>query len=208
MALTTWLTVVTICVLGAISPGPSLAIVLKQTLSGGRRAGMITAAAHGLGVGIYAFVSILGLAAVITASPAVFLLLQWSGAAYLAWLGIKGLLAKRQPQDDRLHPVLSTTTKPAREGFLVVLLNPKIAVFFLALFSQVVGADTSLPGKLGYAATAMVIDAGWYTIVAWLFSNPRWLQMLRQKAVWAERIFGVILVGLAGRMVAGIIEGV
>lgn len=81
MTLATWLTVVTICILGAMSPGPSLALVLKQTLTGGRRNGIMTALSHGIGVGIYAFLSILGLAAIITASPTAFSILQWGGAS-------------------------------------------------------------------------------------------------------------------------------
>lgn len=205
MTLATWLTVVTICVLGAMSPGPSLALVLKQTLTGGRRNGMITAITHGLGVGIYAFLSILGLAAIITASPVAFSVLQWGGAAYLAWLGVKGLMAK--PQGEAPLPEAPTTASAARDGFLVVLLNPKIAVFFLALFSQVVGTDTGMLARFGYAATAMVIDGGWYLFVTWLFSNPRWLHLLRQNTIWFERIFGAVLVGLAGRLVFGILNG-
>lgn len=204
MTLATWLTVVTICILGAMSPGPSLAIVLKQTLTGGRRNGTITAVTHGLGVGVYAFLSILGLAAIITASPVAFSILQWGGAAYLAWLGVKGLTAKRR--GDEPFSEAPTTASAARDGFLVVLLNPKIAVFFLALFSQVVGTETSLIAKFGYAATAMVIDGGWYLFVTWLFSNPRWLSRLRDKAIWFERIFGAVLLGLAGRLVVGIIS--
>ncbi|HKK55576.1 LysE family translocator [Marinobacter sp.] len=205
MILATWLTVVTICILGAMSPGPSLAIVLKQTLTGGRRNGMITAINHGLGVGVYAFLSILGLAAMITTSAVAFSVLQWGGAAYLAWLGVKGLLAT--PHGDGPFPEAITTASAARDGFLVVFLNPKIAVFFLALFSQVVGTDTSTLAKSGYAATAMVIDAGWYMLVVWLFSSPRWLAMLRQKAVWFERLFGLVLLGLAGHLVVGVLDG-
>lgn len=205
MTLATWLTVVTICILGAMSPGPSLALVLKQTLSGGRRNGVITALSHGVGVGIYAFLSILGLAAVITASPTAFAVLQWGGAAYLAWLGVRGLMARR-PESDEL-PDAPTTQSAARDGFLIAFFNPKIAVFFLALFSQVVGTDTSLLAKLGYAATALAIDTSWYLIVAWLFSNPRWLDALRHRAVWFERIFGAVLIALAGRLVVGILNG-
>lgn len=205
MTLATWLTVVTICILGAMSPGPSLAIVLKQTLNGGRWNGIVTAVSHGLGVGVYAFLSILGLAAIITTSPLAFSVLQWGGAAYLAWLGAKGLLAKSR--DDAPLPEAPTTASAARDGFLVVLLNPKIAVFFLALFSQVVGTDTGLLAKFGYAATAMVIDGGWYLFVVWLFSNPRWLSLLRQKAIWFERLFGAVLLGLASHLVVGILNG-
>ena len=204
MTLATWLTVVSICILGAMSPGPSLAVVLKQTLAGGRRNGVTVALLHGLGIGLYALLSIIGLAAVITASPLAFNLLQWGGALYLAWLGVKGLTAKRQTDSEL--PEVPTTTSAARDGFLVVFLNPKIAVFFIALFSQVVGVDTSFIAKLVYAATAMVIDGGWYLIVAWLFSNPRWLQRLQQHSVWFERIFGTILVALAGRLVVGMLK--
>ncbi len=205
MTLATWLTVVSICILGAMSPGPSLALVLKQTLNGGRRHGMITALSHGLGVGFYAFLSILGLAAVITTSPLAFSILQWGGALYLAWLGVKGLMARTG--DSSGEPVVVTTTSAARDGFLLAFLNPKIAVFFLALFSQVVGTHTDLPAKLGYATTAMVVDCGWYLIVAWLFSSPRWLDMLKRRAVWFERLFGTILLGLAGRLALGIMSG-
>lgn len=204
MTLATWLTVVSICILGAMSPGPSLAVVLKQTLTGGRRNGIVAAVVHGLGVGLYALLSIVGLAAVITASPAAFTVLQWGGALYLAWLGVKGLTARRR--EDNALPEVPTTTSAARDGFLVVFLNPKIAVFFIALFSQVVGLDTSFVAKLGYAATAMIIDGTWYLIVAWLFSSPRWLKRLQQHTVWFERLFGAILLALAGRLVVGILK--
>ena len=142
--------------LGAMSPGPSLALVLKQTLTGGRRNGIMTALSHGIGVGIYAFLSILGLAAIITASPTAFSILQWGGALYLAWLGVKGLMAKRQADDELPEP--PTTKSAARDGFLIAFFNPKIAVFFLALFSQVVGTDTGLMAKFGYAVTALVME--------------------------------------------------
>ena len=84
---------------------------------------------------------------------------------------------------------------------MVAFLNPKVAVFFIALFSQVIGPDTSPLAKLVYALTAMVIDMAWYLLVAWSFSNPRWLQKLQEHAVWLERLFGVVLLALALRLV-------
>jgi threonine/homoserine/homoserine lactone efflux protein len=180
-----------------MSPGPSLAVVLKHTLNGGKRQGFIAAINHGLGVGLYAIACISGLAFVLIASEWAFTLLQWSGALYLAWMGIKGLLSKSNP-NEKLEEV--TATQAARDGFLIVFLNPKIAVFFIALFSQVIGPDTSLLGKAVYASTAMFIDMGWYVIVAWLFSNERWLAKLQQKATLFDRLFGVILLMLAGKL--------
>lgn len=201
MTIAIWLTVVTICLLGAMSPGPSLAVVLQQTLRGGRATGLVAAVTHGLGIGLYALLCISGIAVMITTSPFLFTGLQWLGAGYLIWIGYKGLRAKR-PTTEALS-VAPTTGSAARDGFLVVFLNPKVAVFFIALFSQVIGSETTLPARLVYAATAMFIDMGWYIIVAWSFSNPRWLGYLQRNIVWLERAFGAVLIALALRLLAG-----
>jgi len=198
-----------------MSPGPSLAVVLRQTLSGGRKAGLITAIAHGLGFGIYALACVSGIALVITTSPVLFTGLQWLGAGFLIWLGIKGLRAKAPVAVEgaaapgAASPELQAATPIAgssafRDGFLVVFLNPKIAVFLIAVFSQVIGNHTTGMERLVYVATAMIIDMGWYIIVAWLFSNPLWLGRLQKNSVWLERIFGVILIAVAARLLVGV----
>ena len=196
-----WLTVVTICLLGAMSPGPSLAVVLQQTLRGGRATGLVAAVTHGLGIGLYALLCISGIAVMITTSPLLFTGLQWLGAGYLIWIGYKGLRAKSSSEETLSDA--PTTGSAARDGFLVVFLNPKVAVFFIALFSQVIGSETNLLERLAYAATAMFIDMGWYIVVAWSFSNPRWLGYLQRNIVWLERTFGVVLIALALRLLAG-----
>lgn len=198
MDLTTWLTVVSISILGAMSPGPSLAVVLRHTLQGGRGAGTRAALAHGAGIALYAFATISGLALLITASPAVFRAFEWAGAGYLAWLGIRGLMASGTPEAPSAPA--QGNRSAARDGFLIAFLNPKVAVFFIALFSQVIGVDTPPLARAGYAATTWFIDTGWYVAVAWLFSTPRWLAALRRNAVWFERLFGAILLALAGRL--------
>jgi threonine/homoserine/homoserine lactone efflux protein len=208
MNLATWLAVVSICTLGAMSPGPSLAVVLRHTLTGGRGNGVVAAVTHGIGIGFYALLCISGLAFLITATPGVYHAFQWAGAAYLVWLGVQGLAAK---PGGETAGVTETDTAPgtgaARDGFLIVFLNPKVAVFFIALFSQVIGSDTSWAARLGYAATAMVIDMGWYALVAWVFSTPAWLTKMRARAVWIERAFGVVLIALAARLVVEALGG-
>lgn len=199
MTIAIWLTVVSICLLGAMSPGPSLAVVLQQTLRGGRRSGLLAAGFHGLGIGLYALLSISGIAVMITASPVLFTGLQWLGAAYLLWLGIKGLLSKPVAITDKEQAPSSGSA--ALSGFLVVFLNPKVAVFFIALFSQIIGSDTNWTEKLIYAATALVIDVIWYMIVAWSVSIPSWLSRLQKNSVWIERSFAVILIALAMRLI-------
>ena len=197
--LTTWLSVATICILGAMAPGPSLAVIMRHTLIGGRARGCIAAFAHSVGIGLYALLALSGLAVLITASPTVFEAFQWAGAAYLVWLGIKGLMAKPITEESSVEA--SSTSSAVLDGFLIAFLNPKIAVFLIALFSQVIGVDTSWPEKFLYAGTAWFIDFIWYVIVAWLFSNPRWLDKLKRNSVWFERAFGVVLLALAARLV-------
>jgi threonine/homoserine/homoserine lactone efflux protein len=201
MTLGIWLTVVSICILGAMSPGPSLAVVLKQTLSGGRRNGLAAAVMHGLGIGLYALLCISGIGVLITTTPVLFIGLQWAGAAYLVWLGFKGLTARRGAETQLADP--PSRGSAARDGFLVVFLNPKVAVFFIALFSQVIGSETTWLEKLAFAATALFIDMAWYVIVAWSFSNPLWLGRLQKNVVWLERLFGAILIALAVRLLLG-----
>ena len=205
MILSTWLTIVSICLLGAMSPGPSLAIVLRQTLSGGRVNGCIAAVTHAIGIGVYALLTISGIAVLITASPAVFRAFQWAGAAYLVWIGIRSLTTQAEPETALRH--VPSSASAARDGFLIVFLNPKVAVFFIALFSQVIGGDTSWMARFGYAATAMFIDMGWYLLVAWVFSSPLWIDRLQNKFVWFERLFGIVLLALAARLVFETITG-
>lgn len=206
MTLAAWSTVAALCVLGAVSPGPSLAVITRHTLAGGRTAGAVAALAHGLAIGLYAFASISGVAVVLTRSPTAFAVLQWAGALWLAWLGLKALLANREPaHDDPAAP--NHHQGAARDGFLVAFLNPKVAVFFLALFSQVIGPDTSTPARLGYATTAMVIDAGWYLLVAWGLSRPGWMAWLRRHGPWVDRLFGVLLLALALRLIYQAVAG-
>ena len=75
-----------ICAMGAISPGPSLAVVLKNTISGGRTQGVMTGIGHGIGLGIYAFIAVMGLSSLLLANKQIFNLIQWAGAVVLMCL--------------------------------------------------------------------------------------------------------------------------
>ncbi|MEN9465884.1 MAG: hypothetical protein RL217_2065 [Pseudomonadota bacterium] len=202
MQFSVWLTVVSICLLGAMSPGPSVALVLKNTLSGGRKMGMITAIFHGTAVGIYALLSVLGLVAIIATAPFLFTGVQWVGAGYLLWLGVQGLRHGGQIISVEKN-IAITALSAARDGFLMAFLNPKAAVFFLALFSQVVSIDTEFSAKILYATTAMAIDISWYMVVAWLFSRPLWFRRLSTHTRSIEKIFAWILLLLAGKIFYG-----
>lgn len=220
-----WLSLAGVCALGAMSPGPSLLIVVRKA-SSGFLPGAACAIAHGLAIGLYALLTALGLALVLTESPLIFTGLQWAGALFLLYLGWKAIRTevpkgapaeaqektpeKTQEQvpesNDNSSKVAATHAQPiisaAAQGFAVALFNPKVALFFAALFSQFVSEQLALTTKLAMAALAGGIDALWYLLVtaAIYFSHKngfrpgRWSYRLQQ-------LFGVLLIALAARLV-------
>lgn len=202
MTVSAWLSLAAVCALGAMSPGPSLAVIIRQTLRHSRRHGFVAAVSHGVGVGLYAVLVLLGLGSLFAHLPGLAQGLTWLGAAYLAWLGVKALASAHQssfevdPAAGRAVPL----TAAAREGFLVAFLNPKLAVFFMALFAQFIEPGQTLFDQGLMATTAWVIDSGWYLLVAVLLSQPRWLPWLHSHGAWIDRITGVLLIAIALRV--------
>ncbi|GEN24117.1 amino acid efflux permease RhtB family protein [Halomonas cupida] len=202
MPLSLWLSLAAICAMGAMSPGPSLALVLRHTLGGGRASGLVAAITHAMGVGFYALLTVWGLGAVIEHHPTAFRLITWAGAAYLAWLGIKALRAGAggalQAQGQSVSLVIA-----ARDGLIVALGNPKLILFFVALLSQFVTPEMTTLERSIIVLTAVVIDGGWYSLVALGLSHSRVLPWLQARAQWINRITGVLLLALAVRVLMG-----
>ncbi|WP_429114190.1 LysE family translocator [Aeromonas rivipollensis] len=202
MEMTSWLALAAICVMGAISPGPSLALIIRNTVQGGQGHGVATALGHGLGVGIYALITALGLSVLITQTPLLFDLIRYGGAAFLAWLGIKALLAKPASGDSADETVHAARGRQgAFEGFMVAFLNPQLAIFFIALFSQFVHADTGWREGSIMMLTAGGIDALWYVLVALVLSRGPVLAWLKAKSFVIDKISGLALLGLALKVV-------
>ncbi|HAT2715599.1 TPA: LysE family translocator [Aeromonas hydrophila] len=201
MELTSWLALAAICVMGAISPGPSLALIIRNTVQGGQGHGVATALGHGFGVGIYALITALGLAILIAQTPLLFDVIRYGGAAFLAWLGVKALLAKPAKGEASEEVHLLRGRQGAFEGFMVAFLNPQLAVFFIALFSQFVHADTGWREGGIMMLTAGGIDAVWYVLVALVLSRGPVLAWLKAKSFVIDKVSGLVLLGLALKVV-------
>lgn len=201
MSFVLWLSLLLICVLGAMSPGPSLAVVLRQTVSNGRGHGIAAGCAHALGVAAWAAATVWGLGILVQQHETLFTLLTWSGAAYLIWLGFNALCFAATPELQAENGTKETYWQAARSGLFISLLNPKLAVFFTALFSQFVTAGQGLEAQLIMVLTASVVDGLWYTLVALLFSQAHLLAWLRRHVKRIEQMTGVVLIGLAVRVV-------
>ncbi|BFM12401.1 LysE family translocator [Simiduia litorea] len=204
MLLSSWLSVAGICALGAMSPGPSLAVVMNNTVNHGRKAGILTAVGHGLGVTAYAAATALGLAVIIAQSPVIFDVIRYLGAAFLLFIAYKTFVSTQQGQDQnspQAEPTRNTKAPGFVSGLMIALLNPKMAIFFLALFSQFVQVDAGLGDKLILAFTAGTIDTLWYLLVAWGLATPKILSWLSLHQKKINQLFALVIALLAATII-------
>ncbi|WP_394131327.1 LysE family translocator [Shewanella maritima] len=202
MSFSVWLGLLAICCLGAMSPGPSLAMVIRHTVNGSRLHGIVCAWAHAMGIGFYALITLLGLAVVLKNSPLVFNAIALVGALYLAWMGINALKSSGASTLDTDEKANKTSLlQSARDGIAISLFNPKILLFFLALFSQFVAASATQFGQALIVFTPLLIDGLWYTLIALVLSQPMILQKLKAKSALIDKASGVILILLALRVI-------
>ena len=129
MDFSTWTKIALICILGAMSPGPSLAIIIRNTTAGGRNQGMMAATGHGVGVAVYALAAVTGLDLLLKVQPNSLIIINWAGVGFLAWISfqlIRGHPQKGQVKGKNRQP---QSSRGFIEGFTVAFLNPKIAAF-------------------------------------------------------------------------------
>jgi threonine/homoserine/homoserine lactone efflux protein len=173
---------------------------MQRSLQLGRTAGWVVGLSHGTGILLYASAVALGAAELQTVFPQAFNVLQIIGLAFLAYLGLtmlRGGWRSRNTTTDgsekKTLPRSKSKLNLAAEGFLIVFFNPKIAIFFFAIFSQFLISDLSLTTRLSMAGLAGSIDALWYCAVASLVSLPVINTHLREYAWQLDMAFGATL---------------
>jgi len=202
-----WLLLIITLLAGAMSPGPSVALVIRTAIVHGRRSGVVVALAHGVGITAYAVAVVLGLAAVIQSSSSLNTGLQIGGAVFLFYLGYRmfsgGIQAIRKGDGvvkeapaERDHESV-TPWQHALNGFLIVFLNPKVVLFFVAIFSQFLTPDQSITTQLMAASMAGGIDAAWYALVAFCVSNHRLAGLLGSVSPMIDVTFGALFMVFA-----------
>lgn len=173
---------VSAAVLLTLMPGPDILFVITQSITRGRRAGIVFAS--GLCTGLKAHVTAvsLGVSVLLMSSPVAFTILKFAGAAYLLYLGVKAFLARHENHFD-LNTSGAASGKLYRKGILMNILNPKVILFFLAFFPQFIdkGIENPIPQMLLLGAIFMVQAFLIFSTVAFLadrlarrlMQNPR-----------------------------------
>ena len=191
MTLIFWLQFAAVCVAGAMSPGPSLALVIRNSTKFSRIAGLMTAIGHGLGMGIYAVFAVTGLVIVITTNVYLFQLIQILGICFLLYFGIQFIFQKSNEIiiDDKQKNINSFI-----QGFSISILNPKILIWFAAIFSQFVSVNGTFTTNSILVLTASIIDCIWYVIVALVVTSYGLNNFFQKRINIIQKVSGFILV--------------
>lgn len=185
-----------------LAPGPAQALVLARSLGSGRRAGISTAVGLNVGTIFHAFAAGLGLSAILATSAMAFSAVKYAGAAYLIYLGIRAILTKAEivpvtgPGETRTGNAFGTAV-------VTGILNPKVAIFFLAFLPQFVdpGRGPAFVQFVVLGSIIAVIDIIYESVLACVAGGfgDRFMNRPRVK-LWRERATGIALVALGVRL--------
>jgi threonine/homoserine/homoserine lactone efflux protein len=176
----------------AIMPGVGMAMLVKQSLRGGRRAAFTTVAGLEVGVAFWAVAAGLGLSVLLVASELAYQALRIAGVVVLLWFGVRALFGRRRDAEE------AAGGGGFRAGLVVNLANPKLAVFAVSFLPQFVPPGAPRWVLLALAALWVLIDTVWYLIIAGLIGAfTTWLRR-HQRAL--ERLSGAVLVGLGVKL--------
>jgi RhtB (resistance to homoserine/threonine) family protein len=185
--------------LAAMAPGPDFVIVTRHAAISGRRAGMAAGLGIASGVFVWAVVAAFGVASLLAASAVAFTVVKLVGAAYLAYLGVKALIsAWRRGETVRIEGRVPTVRPwtAYRQGLLTNLLNPKCAIFFVALMPQFLSGSPRLGATILLSALAVLVTAVWFTVLANIVGALRRFFTSTRVRRTLDSITGTILVGL------------
>lgn len=200
-----FLTIASVHLLAVASPGPDFAIVLKHSISFGRRAAIITSIGIGVGILIHVGYSLLGIGILIKTTPVLFQVFSYIAAMYLLYLGWGAI---RSSASKHLNSVefkktmhIISDNKAFMVGFLTNGLNPKATLFFLSVFAVAVSPDTPNAIKLGYGLYLAVATGIWFCVLSSFLSSKKVRLYIGKKGYWFDRVMGIVLILLAIKLV-------
>jgi threonine/homoserine/homoserine lactone efflux protein len=199
--MSSWPSFLLVAVVVSLTPGPATATIIRTSARSGRRTALAAIAGNSVGVLLWAVLSAVGVSSLILASRIAYDALKLGGAVVLVTLGIRSLLHSRRAAAQ--EPPLSTAKGVAagwRAGVLTGVANPKLAVFFIALFPQFLDpAAPVLPYALLMALVVVAVDVIWFSTLA--IAVDRAGSLLRPRVNrWLERTAGAVMVALGTRL--------
>ena len=192
MSLLIFLKIFAVCLLGAMSPGPSMVVVINNAIFKNRLNGILTSIGHGVGIGIYALFAVLGIALIIKTNLYVFNVIKFLSIIFLVYLGVNLVIT-----DDKLEfdgKDINSGFISFLQGLSISLLNPKIFIWFVAIYSQFMSVDNDMIFNTILILTASIIDAIWYVILTLLVTTNIALDFIKDKSVLLQKFVGSVFI--------------
>jgi threonine/homoserine/homoserine lactone efflux protein len=195
--------------LAVASPGPDFAMVVRQSLAHGRRAAVWTSVGIGTAILVHVTYAVLGIGLLLRTTPAAFMAVKFAGAGYLAWIGAKSLMSRPRSdlpgapagaEDDLSRPAEPTRGAAWTTGFLTNVFNPKVTLFFVAIFASVVDPATPKLLQGAYGIWMSAATMAWFCMVALVFTRQDVRGAFLRRGHWIDRAMGVVLIGLAAAL--------
>jgi threonine/homoserine/homoserine lactone efflux protein len=195
--------------LAVMAPGPDFAMVVRQSLAHGRRAALWTSIGIGTAILVHVTYALLGIGILLRTSPAAFMAAKFLGAGYLAWIGAKALMSRPRAtlsgapagaEGDLSRPREPGPGAAWTTGFLTNVLNPKVGLFFVAIFSTLIGPATPkvIQGAFGLWMSATTM--AWFCLVSVVFTREDVRSAFLRRGHWIDRAMGVVFIGLAAAL--------
>lgn len=196
--LTEFLTIAAIHLLAVMSPGPDFALISRNSLVYSRKTGIYTSIGLAMGILVHVIYSLLGIALIISKSIVLFSFIKLLGASYLIYIGYKSLRAKpiKAHQKNLSERFEMDKFAALKSGFLTNVLNPKVTLFFLSLFTQVIDPKTPLWIQVLYGLEMSLMTFLWFLFVATILSHKAIQEKFSSVHHHVERFFGAILIAL------------
>jgi threonine/homoserine/homoserine lactone efflux protein len=202
-----WLTITLVCFIGAITPGPSLIVIIYITNSKNLVSGFLASLGHGFGIFLYALISIYILNIIIAYLPISMALIQILGSIFLIYISLKLVFFKPYKNSSKSKIEFSKSNfNNFFVGLTTSLINPKILIFFSSVFSQFIESDYSVQTKLTMALLAGLIDAFWYILVSYSINTKKIQNYLKLKQSIIFLILGIILLFFSSYLILKSIE--
>ena len=198
-----WSQFAIVCLLGAMSPGPSLALIIRNSINFNRTSGIVASIAHGLGICLYATVTVIVLEFILRNSELIFFVIQICGSLFLIILGLIFVFKKNNENQIETFEINSSSFA---QGFIIAIINPKILIWFIAIYSQFIDINASLLNKTILVLTPSIIDAIWYSLVAILVTGYGLKEILNKKKFIIQKIIGGLLILIAFSLIYSLIR--
>ena len=199
-----FLTIAIAHLLAVASPGPDFAIVMKQSVNGGVRTGLWTSAGVGTGIFLHVTYCVLGVALLLSRVDWLFFIVKLVAAAYLAWLGFQAIRHVWRSAEAADAVAANAELDPAKafySGFLTNGLNPKVTLFFLALWTVVISPQTPVGIQVLYGVYLALATFAWFAMLSRLLGQQHVRGLLLRSGKWFEFGMGLVLLFLAAQIV-------